>query len=155
MHRVRSTQQGTLATPRRALVGGGPHVGPLTYLFSPHCHLPPAKKITTATIFVFLLSNPRISISLLEPSFPKLFGGIATWYVTPPLLQLVFVLVGYILHNYLLLVLQNELACWILRVLSSLNPQYGLYACLGVVANNLTKFFWQNFCGLKIFRIFL
>ena len=53
------------------------------------------QKITTATIFVFLLSNPQISISLLEAPFLKLFGGIATWYVTPPLLQLVFVLVGY------------------------------------------------------------
>ena len=53
------------------------------------------KKITTTTIPVFLLSNPRILNSLFEAPFPKLFGGIATWYVTPPLLQLVFVLVGY------------------------------------------------------------
>src|SRR6266566_10039437 len=34
---------GRASTPRRSLVGCGPHVGPLTYLFSHHCHLPPAK----------------------------------------------------------------------------------------------------------------
>ena len=48
---------------------------------------------------VFLLSNPRISISLLEAPFLKLFWGIATWYVTPPLVQLVFALVDYIFNN--------------------------------------------------------
>ena len=85
---------GRASNPRRALVGCGPHVGPLTYPFSP-CHPLPPEKITIAYIPVFLLSNLRISISLLEAPFPKLFGGIATWYVTPPLLQLVFDLVGY------------------------------------------------------------
>ena len=83
-------------TPRRALVGCGPHVGPLTYLFTPHHHLPPKKSP--------LLSNPRISISLLEASFLKLFRGIVAWYVTPLFVQLVFVLVVYILNNLLLLV---------------------------------------------------
>ena len=34
---------GRASTPRHALVGCGPHVGPLTYVFSPHHHLPPAK----------------------------------------------------------------------------------------------------------------
>ena len=52
------------------------------------------KEISIALSPVFLLSNPRISISLLEAPFPKLFWGIATWYVTPPLLQLVFVFCG-------------------------------------------------------------
>ena len=85
---------GRASNPRHALVGCDPHVGPLTYLFSPHHPLPP-EKITTGTILVFLLSNPRISTSLLEAPFLKLFGGIATWYVTPPLLQLVFDLAGY------------------------------------------------------------
>ena len=89
---------GRARTPMHALVGCGPHVGPLTYLFSPHCHLPP-EKITIALSFVFLLSNPRISISLLEAPFPKLFRGIVAWYVTPPFVQLVFVLVVYILNN--------------------------------------------------------
>ena len=57
------------------------------------------KKNTIAFSLVFLLSNPLISISLLEVPFPKLFWRIATWYVTPPLLQLVFALVDYILNN--------------------------------------------------------
>ena len=59
------------------------------------------KKFTIALSLslVFLLSNPRISISLLEAPFLKLFWGIATWYVTPPLLQLVFALVDYIFNN--------------------------------------------------------
>ena len=34
---------GRTMTPRRALVGCGPHVGPLTYLFIPHHHLPVEK----------------------------------------------------------------------------------------------------------------
>ena len=93
---------GRARTPRRALVGCGPHVGPLTYLFIPHHHLPPEKitiALTLSLSLVFLLPNPRISISLLEAPFPKLFRGIATWYVTPPLVQLVFALVVYILNN--------------------------------------------------------
>ena len=57
------------------------------------------KKISLALSLVFLLSNPRISISLLEAPFPKLFRGIVAWYVTPPFVQLVFVLVVYILNN--------------------------------------------------------
>ena len=89
---------GRARTPRRALVGCGPHVGPLTYPFSPLHHLPPEKNISIALSPMFLLSNPRISISLLEAPFLKLFWGIATWYVTPPLLQLVFALVVYSLN---------------------------------------------------------
>ena len=34
---------GRARTPRRALVGCGPHVGPLTYPFTPLHHLPPEK----------------------------------------------------------------------------------------------------------------
>ena len=34
---------GRAMTPRRALVGCGPHVGPLTYPFTLHHHLPPEK----------------------------------------------------------------------------------------------------------------
>ena len=63
------------------------------------------KKFSIALSPVLLLSNPRISISLLEASFPKLFWGIVAWYATPPFVQLVFGLVVYILNNYLLLVL--------------------------------------------------
>ena len=89
---------GRARTPRRALVGCGPHMVPLTYLFIPHHHLPP-EKISIALSPVFLLSNPRISISLLEAPFPKLFRGIVAWYVTPQFVQLVFVLVSYTLNN--------------------------------------------------------
>ena len=89
---------GRARTPRRALVGCGPHVGPLTYLFIPHHHLPP-EKISIALSPMFLSSNPRILISLLETPFPKLFWGIVAWYVTPPFVQLVFVVVVYTLNN--------------------------------------------------------
>ena len=57
------------------------------------------KKISIALSPMVLLSNPRISISLLEAPFLKLFRGIVAWYVTPPFVQLVFVLVVYILNN--------------------------------------------------------
>ena len=89
---------GRASTSRRALVGCGPHVGPLTYLFIPHHHLPP-EKIPIALSPVFLSSNLRISIYLLEAPFPKLFWGIVAWYVTPPFVQLVFVLVVYTFNN--------------------------------------------------------
>ena len=48
---------------------------------------------------VFLLPKPRILISLLEAPSLKLFQGFVAWYVTPPCVQLVFVLVVYILNN--------------------------------------------------------
>ena len=40
----------------------------------------------------------RFSISLLKAPLAKLFGEIVPWYVTPPLIQLVFVLVLYSLQ---------------------------------------------------------
>ena len=57
------------------------------------------KKLSIALSPVFLSSNPRISISLLEAPFPKLFRRIVAWYVTPPFVQLVFILVVYIFNN--------------------------------------------------------
>ena len=58
------------------------------------------QKPTTIVSFpVFLFPNLRFLISLLGAPFPKLFWGITNWYVTPPLVQLVFALVDYILHN--------------------------------------------------------
>ena len=89
---------GRARAPWRALVGCDPHVGPLTYFFLPHGHLP-LEKITLALSLVFLLPKPRISISLLEAPFPKLFRGFVAWYVTPPFVQLVFVLVVYTLNK--------------------------------------------------------
>ena len=58
------------------------------------------KKIPTALSPVFLSSNPRILISLLEAPFLKLLGEIVPWYVTPRLVQLVFVLVLYSLQIF-------------------------------------------------------
>ena len=79
-------------------MGCGPHVGPLTYLFIPHHHLPPEKNPHCSLSRVLEL-NPRISISLVEAPFPKLFRGVVAWYVTPPFVQLVFALVVYVLNN--------------------------------------------------------
>ena len=55
--------------------------------------------IALSLSLVFLLSTLRISISLLEAPFPKLFQWIVAWYVTPPFVRLVLVLVVYILNN--------------------------------------------------------
>ena len=74
-----------------------PH-SPLTCLFSP-CHHLPLEKFSFALSPVFFLPNQRISISLLEAPFLKLYRGIVAWYVSPPFVQLIFVLVGYILNN--------------------------------------------------------
>ena len=61
---------------------------------------PTSRKQFSIAIFpAFLLPNPRISISLLEAPFLKLFWGSVSWYVTPPFVQLVFALVVYILNN--------------------------------------------------------
>src|SRR3990170_1097492 len=50
---------GRASTPRRALVGCGPHVGPLTYFFSPW-HLLPPEKITIALSLSLSLSLSRV-----------------------------------------------------------------------------------------------
>ena len=60
-------------------------------LISHHIITDLQKKFSIALSPVFLLSNPRISISLLEAPFMKLFRGIVAWYVNPPFVQLVFV----------------------------------------------------------------
>ena len=89
---------GRARPPRRTLVGCGPHVGPLTYLFSPHHHLPPEKKFHCSLPCVLELKP--VDFDLFAPSsILKLFWGIVAWYVTPPFLQLVFALVVYILNN--------------------------------------------------------
>ena len=49
---------GRARTPRRALVGCGPHVGPLTYLFTSHHHLPPEKKILHCSLSRVLALKP-------------------------------------------------------------------------------------------------
>ena len=69
-----------------------------------HCLLPPLEKITLALHPMFLLIFVQFFISLLGAPFLKLFRGIAPWYVTPLMVQLVFVLLVYVLHILLLLV---------------------------------------------------
>ena len=71
----------------------GPHVGPL-HLFQPP-HTPSSQKITSQLKPEFLLILLPFSISLLKAPFTKLLWGIVLWYVTPPMVQLVFVLVIY------------------------------------------------------------
>jgi hypothetical protein len=89
---------GRATPPWRGQVGVGPLQAPLTYPFS--LFFPLLQKPTTIAFFpVFLLPNLRFLISLLGAPFSKLFWRIATWYVTPPLVQLVFLLVVYILST--------------------------------------------------------
>ena len=89
---------GRARTPRRALVGCGPHVGPLTYPFIPHHHLPLEKNLHFSLSHVLGLKPADFDL-FARTLFPKLFRGIVAWYVTPPFVQLVFVLVVYILNN--------------------------------------------------------
>ena len=86
-----TTHLGT-RTPMRALVGCGPHVGP-SLTSSSHIITYLQKKIIIALSFVFLLSTPRVSISLLNAPFLKLFQMIVA-YVTLLCAQLVFCFSG-------------------------------------------------------------
>ena len=85
-------------TPRHALVGCGPHVGPLTYLFIPHHHLPPEKNIHCSLSRVLALKPADFDL-FAQSSVFETVSGIVAWYVTPLFVQLVFVLVVYILNN--------------------------------------------------------
>ena len=87
-HQHPQVRPGGLWTPR-----GPPHL-------SLHPTSPPtSRKKSPLLSLMFLFSNPRILISWLEAPFPILFRGIVAWYVSPPLVQLVFSLVVYILNN--------------------------------------------------------
>ena len=95
MHQVGTTHLGTPGPPGAPWWVVVPMWAPsLTSLA--HIITYPQKKISIALCPVLLSSNLWISISLLEALFPKLFRGIVAWYVTPPLVQLVFALVVYI-----------------------------------------------------------
>ena len=94
----------------------GPH-GPPSFI--PFVHILPSSpnQISIAFFPVFLLPNLRFSISLLGAPFLKLFWRIATWYVTPPLVQLVFSSSGlYFEYLAILGAAVDVLACWILKV---------------------------------------
>ena len=88
---------GRARTRRCALVGCGPHVGPLTYPFTPHHHLP-QEKIHLCSLSSVLALKPA-DFDLFARSSVSEFRGIVAWYVTPPFVELVFVLVVYILNN--------------------------------------------------------
>ena len=72
---------------------------PLTYVSTHPLRLPP-QKIILLLKPVFLLILLPFWISLCKAPFAKLFWGIVLRYVTPPLVQLVFVLVLYLLQIF-------------------------------------------------------
>ena len=98
VHLVGNTHQAAPPMPGAARGVLGP-TGPPSLI--PFVHILPSspKQISISLFPVFLLPNLRFSISLLRAPFPKLFWRITTWYVTPPLVQLVFLLVVYILSS--------------------------------------------------------
>ena len=72
---------------------------PSTYSCTHTLRLPP-EKITHQLKPEFLLILLPFSISLLKAPFRKLLWGIVLRYVTPPMVQLVFVLVLYVLQIF-------------------------------------------------------
>ena len=81
----------------------GPGWPPSTYSCIHTLHLLP-KKILIQLKDEFWLIFLRFSISLLKAPFTKLLWEIVAWYMTPPLVQLVFVLVLYSLQTFAALV---------------------------------------------------
>ena len=77
----------------------GPWWPSSTYSFSHTLHLPPPNTNIHLKPESKLILLP-FSISLLKAPFTKLLWEIVAWYVTPPLVQLVFVLVLYSLQNF-------------------------------------------------------
>ena len=77
----------------------GPTWVPSTYS-STHPLCLPSEKIIMQLKPVFLLILLPFSISLLKAPFTKLLWGIVLRYVTPPMVQLVFVLVLYLLQIF-------------------------------------------------------
>ena len=95
------TQQGASTWPRGWRARPLPH-GPtvaLLHLFL-HPHTPSSHKHDYQFKPESKLILLPFSISLLKAPLTKLLGGIVPWYVTPPLVQLVFVLVLYSLQIY-------------------------------------------------------
>ena len=77
----------------------GPQWPSFTYPFTHTLLLPPTNTNNQLKPESKLVLLP-FSISLLKASLTKLLGEIVPWYVTPPLVQLVFVLVLYSLQNF-------------------------------------------------------
>ena len=89
---------GRARTPRRALVGCGPHVAPLTYPFIPLHHLPPEKNHSPSLSRV-LAHFAANFVLFARSSISETISGDCSWYVTPPFVQLVFVFVAYTLND--------------------------------------------------------
>ena len=77
----------------------GPSWTPSTYSSTHSLRLPP-EKILPQLKHVFQLILLPFSISLLKAPFTKLFWEIDLRYVTPPMVQLVFVLMLYLLQIF-------------------------------------------------------
>ena len=90
--------EGAPYPPGRAPCLMGPRWLPSTYP-SYHTFLLPPTNTIIQLKHKFQLILLRFSISLLKAALTKLLGGgIVPWYVTPPLVQLVFILVLYSLQ---------------------------------------------------------
>ena len=77
----------------------GPRWPSSTYCSSHTLHLPPPNTKNQLKPESKLVLLP-FSISLLKAPLTKLLGEIVLWYVTPPMVQLVFVLVLYLLQIF-------------------------------------------------------
>ena len=77
----------------------GPMVAPLHLFLHPHTSSSSQKNHHPAQAQV-RAHFAAISISLLKAPLTKLLWGIVLWYVTPPLVQLVFVLVLHSLQIF-------------------------------------------------------
>ena len=96
------------ATPWACPLPRGPHVGPLHLFLHPHISSSSRKNHPPAQTRV--LAHLAAILDLLAQSTShKLLGEIVPWYVTPPLVQLVFVLVLYSLQFF---------AAWVTLLLS-------------------------------------
>ena len=86
-------------TPWVCPLSRGPHVGPLHLSLYPHTsscsrknHYPAQARVLAHFATIFDL--------LAQSTSHKLLWGIVPWYVTPPLVELVFVLVLYSLQIF-------------------------------------------------------
>ena len=77
----------------------GPRWLSSTYSFSHTLHLPPPNTNNQLKPESKLVLLPFL-ISVLKAPLTKLLGEIVPWYVAPPMVQLVFVLVIYSLHIF-------------------------------------------------------
>ena len=91
--------EGAPTPPGHAPLSRGPMVAPLHLFLHPHTPSS-SQKIPIQLKHEFLLILLRFLISLIKAPFTKLLWEIVAWYVTPPLVQLVFVLVLYSLQIF-------------------------------------------------------